>query len=36
MKLYTQALADCEKILSIQADFAPAQSLIKRLNKMIF
>lgn len=36
MKLYTQALSDCEKVLGIQADFAPAQSLIKRLNKMIF
>jgi len=36
MKLYTQALADCEKVLSIRSDFAPAQSLIKRLNKLIF
>ncbi len=36
MKLYTQALADCEKVLSIQSDFAPAQTLIKRLNKLIF
>jgi putative GTP pyrophosphokinase len=36
MKLYTQALSDCEKVLSIQSDFAPAQSLIKRLNKLIF
>ena len=36
MKLYTQALADCEKVLSIESDFAPAQSLIKRLNKLIF
>ncbi|HLZ18384.1 MAG TPA: hypothetical protein VKO67_02160, partial [Smithellaceae bacterium] len=36
MKLYTQALADCEKVLSIQGDFAPAQSLIRRLNKLIF
>jgi len=36
MKLYTQALSDCEKALSIQNDFAPAQSLIKRLNKLIF
>jgi len=36
MKLYSQALADCEKVLSIQNDFAPAQSLIKRLNKLIF
>jgi len=36
MKLYSQALSDCEKALSIQNDFAPAQSLIKRLNKLIF
>jgi len=36
MNLYSQALADCEKALSIQSDFAPAQSLIKRLNKLIF
>lgn len=36
MKLYSQALSDCEKALSIQSDFAPAQSLIKRLNKLIF
>lgn len=36
MKLYTQALSDCEKVLSIQSDFTPAQSLIKRLNKLIF
>ena len=36
MKLYTQALSDCEKVLSIQNDFVPAQSLIKRLNKLIF
>lgn len=36
MKLYTQALVDCEKILTIQGDFAPAQSLIKRLHKLIF
>lgn len=36
MKLYTQSLSDCEKALSIQNDFAPAQSLVKRLNKLIF
>jgi putative GTP pyrophosphokinase len=36
MKLYTQALSDCEKALSIQNDFVPAQSLVKRLNKLIF
>lgn len=36
MKLYTQALSDCEKVLSIQSDFAPVQSLIKRLHKLIF
>jgi putative GTP pyrophosphokinase len=36
MKLYSQALSDCEKALSIQNDFNPAQSLIKRLNKLIF
>jgi putative GTP pyrophosphokinase len=36
MKLYTQALSDCEKALSIQGDFAPAQSFVKRLNKLIF
>ena len=36
MKLYTQALADCEKALNIQNDFIPAQSLVKRLNKLIF
>lgn len=36
MKLYSQSLSDCEKVLSIQSDFAPAQSLIKRLNKLIF
>jgi len=36
MKLYTQALSDCEKVLDIQSDFAPAQSLVKRLNKLIF
>lgn len=36
MKLYTQSLSDCEKVLSIQSDFAPAQSLIKRLHKLIF
>ena len=36
IKLYSQALSDCEKALSIQSDFAPAQSLIKRLNKLIF
>lgn len=36
MKLYSQALSDCEKTISIQSDFSPAQSLIKRLNKVIF
>jgi putative GTP pyrophosphokinase len=36
MKFYSQSLADCEKVLSIKSDFAPAQSLIKRLNKLIF
>jgi putative GTP pyrophosphokinase len=36
MKLYGQALSDCEKALSIQNDFTPAQSLIKRINKLIF
>lgn len=36
MKLYSQSLADCEKALSLQSDFAPAQSLIRRLNKLIF
>ncbi|HLZ19220.1 MAG TPA: tetratricopeptide repeat protein [Smithellaceae bacterium] len=36
MKLYSQALSDCEKALSLQADFTPAQSLVKRLNKLIF
>jgi len=35
MKLYSQCLSDCEKALSIQNDFAPAQSLIKRLNKLM-
>ena len=36
MKLYTQALSDCEKVLNIQSDFTPVQSLIRRLNKLIF
>ena len=36
MKLYTQAIADCEKVLSIRSDFAPAQLLIKRINKLLF
>ncbi len=36
MKLYTQALTDCEKVLDIQSDFTPAQSLVKRLHKLIF
>lgn len=36
MKLYSQSLSDCKKALSIQSNFTPAQSLIKRLNKLIF
>jgi putative GTP pyrophosphokinase len=36
MKLYTQALSDCEKVLNIQSDYVPAQSLAKRLKKLIF
>lgn len=36
MQLYTQAIADCRKALSIQSDFAPAEAFIKRLNKLIF
>ena len=35
MKLYSQCLSDCEKALNIQNDFALAQSLIKRLNKLM-
>lgn len=35
MKLYSQCLSDCDKALNIQSDFAPAQSLIKRLNKLM-
>ncbi len=36
MQLYTQALSDCEKALGIQADFKPAQELIKRINSQVF
>jgi len=31
MKLYTRALADCEKVLAIETDFQPAQALIRRI-----
>ena len=36
MRFFTRALADCEKAISIQADFQPAEELIKRINRRIF
>lgn len=36
MRLFSQSLSDCEKVLSIQGDFAPAQALMKRIQKLIF
>ncbi|BCR03865.1 (p)ppGpp synthetase [Desulfuromonas versatilis] len=36
MKLFTQALADCEKALALQADFAPAQALVRRIGSQVF
>lgn len=36
MKFFTEALADCEKALGIEADFAPAQALIRRIGSQVF
>lgn len=36
MKLYSRALADCQKALALQADFVPAQNLEKTIRRQMF
>lgn len=36
MQMYGRALSDCEQILSLQADFAPAQDLLKAIRRQLF
>lgn len=36
MKLFSQSLSDCEKVLGIQPGFQPAQDLLKRISRQIF
>ncbi len=36
MKLFSRALSDCQKVLSLQADFTPAQELEKTIRRQVF
>ena len=36
MKLFSRALADCQKALTLQADFTPAEDLEKTIHRMMF
>lgn len=36
MQLYSRALADCQKVLALQADFTPAADLEKTLRRQMF
>jgi GTP pyrophosphokinase len=36
MKLYSRALADCQKVLALQSDFTPAEDLEKTIRRQIF
>jgi putative GTP pyrophosphokinase len=36
MQLYSRALQDCEKVLSLQNDFSPAQELKKIIQGQMF
>jgi len=36
MQLYSRALSDCEKVLSLQADFVPAKELEKAIRRQMF
>lgn len=36
MKLYSRALTDCQKVLSLQTDFSPAVNLERTIRRMIF
>lgn len=36
MQLYSRVLSDCEKVLSLQADFSPAKALEKNIRRQIF
>lgn len=36
MQLYSRALSDCQKVLSLQVDFVPAQELEKAIRRQMF
>jgi len=36
MKLYSRALADCQKVLTLQTDFTPAEDLEKAIRRQMF